>query len=429
MDNSGSRDSLSRRRFLRTVGGLTVVSGLAGCFSTDQTDTPPEGDETSSPESEDPQTNTQDGQSSTKTSVPIEGEWEHAYLDHQNTLFQQGVTGPTNPELQWSANVNGSNTGYLQRDLSEAILRDGVLYFSNAKGHLYALDAMTGEEKWRCDTQPTDRVTAPVVSDDLILASFSEDIFAVEKESGDLQWTFSTGAWAQQPVTNGETVYVGSLDGRYYGIQKSDGRDLGYAELGLSLSRPTLFSPIVHDESIYDVLGDTVFEISMEAIRNGDSTEWSHEYDPVDDLSLYHSGVLGPHPNSDQDVLHLTGGDIRSLNIETGEIVDQAGAPDNLLIGIDQSGIAGATSEEGFFYAHFTDDEQSWTLSAGDGRGVTITDDYVFGTLESELVRINKDSGVIDWTLEIDDELRGPPVVTDNYIFVKGAQIHGIAGG
>lgn len=160
---------------------------------------------------------------------------------------------------------------------STPAVADGVVYVGSGDGHVYALDARTGEERWRFDagravtsspavagglvyvgsrdggyvaldagtgrlrwrvaTGPDARLawgfesgdlytSSPAVAGGLaILGGADGQVYAVDAGSGEVRWRFRTdGRVRSSPAVAGGRVYVGSMDGTLYALELGSGR-------------------------------------------------------------------------------------------------------------------------------------------------------------------------------------------------------------
>lgn len=108
-------------------------------------------------------------------------------------------------EQQW---LNGNGTR-----LSPAVAGGSVYAAAARSGEgtwtdvLFSFAASNGTEQWRFDPDGT-ITTAPAVADGTVIVGTESDIYAVDADSGDVQWqTSSDGPWAT-PAVAGDTVYL-----------------------------------------------------------------------------------------------------------------------------------------------------------------------------------------------------------------------------
>jgi outer membrane protein assembly factor BamB len=106
---------------------------------------------------------------------------------------------------------------------------DGVVYVGsrNPRACLYAVDAETGQEKWRFKPQAVDTVrSSPAVAGDTIYfgGDFGQ-VYALDIHTGEQKWVFKVASAANYAPAVGDdgTVYVGSKDTHLYALDGQTG--------------------------------------------------------------------------------------------------------------------------------------------------------------------------------------------------------------
>jgi outer membrane protein assembly factor BamB len=99
---------------------------------------------------------------------------------------------------------------------SAPAVADGVVYVASQDEHLYAVDLMTGKEKWRYKAGPFK--PAPSVHDGAVYVGDSDGLFhCVDAATGKKRWTFETGAEIISGANfAGDLVLFGSYDQTLY---------------------------------------------------------------------------------------------------------------------------------------------------------------------------------------------------------------------
>ena len=126
---------------------------------------------------------------------------------------------------------------------------DGVVYVVSLNGNLYAVDAATGKQRWAFATEGERRfserglftalpagemmpdpwdfyLSSPAVVDGVVyFGSGDGSVYAVDARSGELRWRYKTGdvVHASPAVVDGK-VYVGSWDTYFYALDAKNGR-------------------------------------------------------------------------------------------------------------------------------------------------------------------------------------------------------------
>jgi outer membrane protein assembly factor BamB len=149
-------------------------------------------------------------------------------------------------EVQWSYDIrkDGKQTSFhgsplitddlilIGTDLSCA--PDGV-------GHVYAFERNTGKIRWKYQTTsvPTDILR---LGPNIYFGSFQDHWSALSLSTGELVWSFSTGAANQDctmvksPVADADHLYLTGLDGLVYSLDTATGRVIWKRKLSASPS-------------------------------------------------------------------------------------------------------------------------------------------------------------------------------------------------
>ncbi len=98
-------------------------------------------------------------------------------------------------------------------------------------GHVYAFERDTGKVRWKylSTSVPTDIVQ---LNSDVYFGSFQDNWSSVDLHTGDLKWSFSTGAtnkdcdMPKAPVPDADRLFIVGLDGVIYSLDASSGRVL-----------------------------------------------------------------------------------------------------------------------------------------------------------------------------------------------------------
>lgn len=110
---------------------------------------------------------------------------------------------------------------------SSPAVANGIVYVgaNDAFGHLYALDARSGRQKWQFQQVDGYIESSPVVVGGIVYigsssASSDGNFYALDALSGSKKWSFQTGGTIESvPVVANNVVYVSSSDAKLYAIQ------------------------------------------------------------------------------------------------------------------------------------------------------------------------------------------------------------------
>lgn len=133
---------------------------------------------------------------------------------------------------------------------SRPLVVNGVAYVGNLDGHLYAIDARTGEMRWRFRTgKGTEGAGVGVTSSPawsngvLFFGSSDHNVYALGDDGTQVRWVFKTGEPVlASPRVDGGTVYVGSVDRNLYALDENSGA-LRWKVAG---DGPFISSPALH---------------------------------------------------------------------------------------------------------------------------------------------------------------------------------------
>ena len=135
-----------------------------------------------------------------------------------------------------------------------------ALYFASDDGHLYRLDRSSGKEVWRHDlgdaraprVLPHPAVfewdwqgAAPLVADGTVYVGAGDGGFhAVDAATGERRWRFATGGRIRNGAAlDGERVVVGSADHFVYALDRASGREIWKFDTGAEVdATPVVFA-------------------------------------------------------------------------------------------------------------------------------------------------------------------------------------------
>jgi outer membrane protein assembly factor BamB len=114
----------------------------------------------------------------------------------------------------------------------------GMVFFGSKDGYIYALEAMTGHQRWTFKMDK--RARAPLVIRDGIVCVISDDknIYAIDARTGERRWQFSTGKNVYRPVVANGIVYVRTEDKNLYALDAQIGVERWRFSTGKDISPP-----------------------------------------------------------------------------------------------------------------------------------------------------------------------------------------------
>ncbi len=171
--------------------------------------------------------------------------WEQLAHDSQNTGHAQIGIAPSY-KLKWAwfdknhiirDYVGGRNLSITDQlpanfrssvifaDSVQPIVADGKAYFGSMNGTLYAVDALTGANKWEFPTSGPILATVAYSNGVVALPSMDGNLYGIDANTGTKRWQFSAkaGFMAAPKIVN-DVVYIGSRDGFFYAIDLNNGQ-------------------------------------------------------------------------------------------------------------------------------------------------------------------------------------------------------------
>jgi len=201
--------------------------------------------------------------------------------------------------------------------LSSPLVQDGRVYFGSSDHHVYALDAITGQEAWRFEADDSIHA-APALSDGrLFIATWGTTLYALDAATGAKLWDFQGGkdadigifqGFSAAPTVDGETVYIGSRDGYMRAFNVADGTLRWAYDAEKSW---VLATAAVDADSLYFPTSDTTVFIALDK-RTG-----QEKYRTDTKVWTYTSPVIA----GDYAFAGTMTGDLYGFDKRTGKIV------------------------------------------------------------------------------------------------------------
>ena len=144
------------------------------------------------------------------------------------------------------------------RPWASTIVADGSVFFTASDGNVYALDAATGEERWRVEIFGPRNLDAnsagrgawltPSVEGGVVYAgSLDWHVYALDAATGEEKWRIKTKGpvWGSPAVSNG-VVYFGSDDLHLYAVDAATGAE----KWKFQSHWPLKASPVVFEDTV-----------------------------------------------------------------------------------------------------------------------------------------------------------------------------------
>jgi outer membrane protein assembly factor BamB len=157
------------------------------------------------------------------------------------------------------------------QNMPTPVLVDGSLVFSNGDGHAYALDARTGALKWKQDVVSINGMSSLAAGKGLVFFGGSRPgkFYALEARTGRVAWTWSdralsatgmgdaTPAYAEGVVVESTVLATGRAEapvvGAVLALEAKSGRELWRRTFDPGQLKPGMSTgtPVVHGDRIY----------------------------------------------------------------------------------------------------------------------------------------------------------------------------------
>jgi outer membrane protein assembly factor BamB len=147
--------------------------------------------------------------------------------------------------------------------LSSPVVADGAVYFGSGDGNLYAVDAASGELRWKFKTGDVVHSSPAYADGVLFFGSWDSYFYAIEAASGKEKWRFHGGedpmihnqvGFQSSPAVVDGVVYTGCRDAQLYALDAATGKEKWRFDNALSW---VISSPAVSDGKVYFATSDS----------------------------------------------------------------------------------------------------------------------------------------------------------------------------
>ncbi|MFC7072601.1 PQQ-binding-like beta-propeller repeat protein [Halovenus rubra] len=297
--------------------------------------------------------------------------------------------------------------------------------WSTDRGTLARTGAISGSgpteeptSRWEYETDDRKQGIA-ALNGTLYVTSEDSTLTALEPSTGAAKWEFEAGRGIPcAPSVTDETVYVGSRDEHLYAVDAESGEEQWSVEATGSFA--TFGSPpTVADGVVYAPCEDgTLYAVDTDS----GSIEWTFER--RSDFTCSPAVVNGMAIAGAGNTLYavdIESGEMR-WQFESGGIGDIESSPavvgDSIYFGGTEKELHALSVEQGM---------EQWTVELDDSvKGpVAVVDGTVYaGTDDATLYALEAESGDEEWAVPVDDAMRSGPAVSDGIVYATaGTQI------
>jgi outer membrane protein assembly factor BamB len=147
--------------------------------------------------------------------------------------------------------------------LSSPVVANGAVYFGSGDGNLYALDAATGDLRWKFKTGDVVHASPALADGVLFFGSWDSYFYAVDAATGKEKWHFHAGedplihnqvGFQSSPAVVNGVVYTGCRDANLYALDAATGKEKWRFNTELSW---VITSPAVADGKAFFATSDS----------------------------------------------------------------------------------------------------------------------------------------------------------------------------
>ncbi|MET0500175.1 MAG: PQQ-binding-like beta-propeller repeat protein [Candidatus Binatia bacterium] len=147
--------------------------------------------------------------------------------------------------------------------LSSPVVVQGAVYFGSGDGHLYAVDAASGDLRWKFQTGDVVHASPAFADGVLYFGSWDSYFYAVEAATGKEKWRFHGGedpglhnqvGFQSSPAVANGVVYTGCRDSQLHVLDAATGKEKWHFDNALSW---VITSPAVSDGRVFFATSDS----------------------------------------------------------------------------------------------------------------------------------------------------------------------------
>lgn len=349
----------------------------------------------------------------------------------QANLERTGVyhdAGPTEaPTLAWKFDAGAAI-------FSTPLVYEGVVYFVDFEGRVYALDQDRGESVWKVDLggQPSFQIA---INEDLVFVgrrfSRSDDesyLLALDRITGEEQWRFETydRSGMDTPTVYDGMVFLTSMSNYLFSLDLLTGEEIWRRDISGGSGQPLVSSDMLFyqdtSQRIYSFLPDTGEKLwvtpSSDRKRNSFSTP------AVDECCIY--AVM-----SDKN-----GGGVNKINKYSGELIDEFPIQFSSMSSISLSGGVAFFGDDGEGHAGAHGYMNAMDVESGEliwrfetkgfvrGAAAIAGDTVYFGSGDHYLYAVDRHTGEMKWRYETGAGIASTPAVVDGRLYFGSIDGH-----
>lgn len=344
----------------------------------------------------------------------VEGSWPSPFFDERNTGHDPDGVGPSGcPESEWLFSATEADVDAFD---DPPIVADGTVYAVNHD--VFALDAATGEERWRT-AEPPGTTSAPSVTDGTLYVANENGVFGVAPDGGRVRRLAATGSkvW-EAPTVVEDTVYVGTETGDVIAVSRNGG---------------TRWQKDVNssDGDGTGIKGKVA--VAHGAVYAGSRDESVHAFDASSGTELWSrpldSSIWGA-PTAGNDLVYVSEEyDLRAVAPEDGRtqwtLLDDGFVVGSPALADETLYVQAGESLDAMklVAVDATTGDVHWRRSIGRPEASPcVVDETVYLGAGSDLLAVNAADGEVLWSMSPEADIHGPPAVVDGVVFLSATE-------
>jgi outer membrane protein assembly factor BamB len=109
---------------------------------------------------------------------------------------------------------------------SSPLVVDGTVYVGTWAGALYAVDAATGEQRWRYQAPADIKGSAALADGAIVVGDYAGNVHALDPRTGAERWTYTGGTrFYGGPAVSGHTIVIGDVGGAVIALDARTGAE------------------------------------------------------------------------------------------------------------------------------------------------------------------------------------------------------------
>ena len=300
-------------------------------------------------------------------------------------------------------------------ELTKDYCRDPVVagdtaYIGSVDGHLYAIDLVRGELRWKFNAEDwidySPAVSAGTVYFGNIMGDKSGDrhLFAVDAATGSEKWRFKSKYYGvnSSPAIVGQTVYFGAGDHHLYALNALTGeKEWSFdGSVAFSSSSSQVGTPAIADGTVYFGHGNHLTAVELGA----EAGKWRYSLANISTCPVVSDGVV--YFGADMD-FHIHAVDLLSgqekWKFEAGRILYPPAVHDGVVYAVSFDNLHALDAQTG---------AERWTINTvrGSLTAPVIVGDTIIVGAGKFLLALDRASGQEKWRFEAGDAMTTPAV-------------------